>query len=122
MPPSVLAQGFGVDTPRRISLLDLYPSEPRTRPVESEGPSPEELEVVREEMVETWRSLRKRGEPQTIVHALVLRDGLSLGRLAAQARLDIPEAQDRLIALEATGVVVAQYDDDGYALYRLAGL
>lgn len=81
-----------------------------------------EEDLCHEEVTQTWRSIRAGGKPRTILHSLILRDYLSVPRLAAITRQDVPEVAMRADILTRRNVIAFVEDQDGMRLYYLPGL
>ncbi len=128
---------FGVSTPmpaihvepRKPNLLDFIapdPGEERDRAAgystELERASGDRVRRIQGQFRQTWRSLRRGGRPETVLHALILRDDMTVPRLAAILMQDITEVEDVLDDLVSAAVARSSVDADGVTSYSLAGL
>lgn len=75
-----------------------------------------------QEIAATWRSIRTRRQPSTIVHALVLRDYQTRAQIAAAIDVGTDEVADRLMDLEAGRIVGSTVNTQGMRVYFLPGL
>ena len=80
-----------------------------------------EVHGLRRQLLDTGRSIRRGSGPETVLHALLLEDGQTLGRVAAKLHKDPRDCEFDLTALVDMGWV--QVDDSGpLKRYTLPGI
>jgi hypothetical protein len=78
------------------------------------------LSTIQRELIGTAHSIRADGEPKTVLHALLLEDDLTLGRIAGTIHQDPRDLAFQLEALCDLGWVRRQ-GGDGPERYSLVG-